>query len=400
MRLLRRYLRARARPARRERRAPHGDRPARPAAGRPCATRSRTPSARPRSGTRLALNVALDYSARDAIANAAAAWLGDDSPQRAAFGRLLALQGQRPGRDVDLLIRTGGEKRLSDFLLWECAYAELVFTGTHVAGLRRASTCAPPSPTSSSRERRFGGLPASRRNEFNRGRSMTDTTQRSVRRAGRYRATPRRRLHHRAPRPITPRSRCTRSLLVAGLAIATVLPNMFISNLIEEREQRQTGVRAEFTRNWGRSRPCYGPVLVIPYQAGERPRHLRADRAGEARSRRNAEPAGAPARPVPARLSTTRDSTCRARSWCRPKRGCAKSSPTRTGASSGTRRRSRSAPGARSPACGPSDNITVDGTPSAVAAVPRSVAPEHACKGAAHGAGERSARRSPARAFA
>jgi undecaprenyl diphosphate synthase len=30
--------------------------------------------------------------------------------------------------DVDLLIRTGGEKRLSDFLLWECAYAELVFT--------------------------------------------------------------------------------------------------------------------------------------------------------------------------------------------------------------------------------------------------------------------------------
>ena len=30
--------------------------------------------------------------------------------------------------DVDLLIRTGGEQRLSDFLLWECAYAELVFT--------------------------------------------------------------------------------------------------------------------------------------------------------------------------------------------------------------------------------------------------------------------------------
>ena len=31
-------------------------------------------------------------------------------------------------RDVDLLIRTGGEQRLSDFLLWECAYAELYFT--------------------------------------------------------------------------------------------------------------------------------------------------------------------------------------------------------------------------------------------------------------------------------
>jgi undecaprenyl diphosphate synthase len=32
------------------------------------------------------------------------------------------------GCDVDLLIRTGGEKRLSDFMLWECAYAELYFT--------------------------------------------------------------------------------------------------------------------------------------------------------------------------------------------------------------------------------------------------------------------------------
>jgi len=81
-------------------------------------------------GTRFALNVALDYSARTAVANAAATWLGDDSPQRSAFGRLLAHQGHGPGRDVDLLIRTGGEKRLSDFLLWEAAYAELHFTGT------------------------------------------------------------------------------------------------------------------------------------------------------------------------------------------------------------------------------------------------------------------------------
>jgi inner membrane protein len=60
-------------------------------------------------------------------------------------------------------------------------------------------------------------------------------------------------------------------LLVAGLAIATVLPNMFISNLIEEREQREAGVRAEFTRNWGPEQAVLGPVLVIPYQAGERP---------------------------------------------------------------------------------------------------------------------------------
>jgi undecaprenyl diphosphate synthase len=78
-------------------------------------------------GTRLALTVAIDYSGRDAIANAAAGWLGN-SPPRAAFSRLLAWQGQGTGRDVDLMIRTGGEKRLSDFLLWECAYAELLFT--------------------------------------------------------------------------------------------------------------------------------------------------------------------------------------------------------------------------------------------------------------------------------
>jgi undecaprenyl diphosphate synthase len=41
-------------------------------------------------GARLVLNVAIDYSARDAIANAAASWLGDDSPQRATFTRMLA----------------------------------------------------------------------------------------------------------------------------------------------------------------------------------------------------------------------------------------------------------------------------------------------------------------------
>jgi undecaprenyl diphosphate synthase len=109
------------------------------------------------AGTRLSLNVAIDYSARDAIADAAAAWLGDDSASRAAFGRLLALQGHGTGRDVDLLIRTGGEKRLSDFLLWECAYAELFFTETmwpdFGAELLRAAIL-----DFRSRERRFGGL--------------------------------------------------------------------------------------------------------------------------------------------------------------------------------------------------------------------------------------------------
>ena len=100
---------------------------------------------------------AFDYSARAAIANAAAGWLADDSPSRDAFRRLLGWQGGGNGADVDLLIRSGGEKRLSDFLLWECAYAELHFTDRlwpdfAEADLRTAIAAF------HTRERRFGGL--------------------------------------------------------------------------------------------------------------------------------------------------------------------------------------------------------------------------------------------------
>ena len=76
--------------------------------------------------------------------------------------------------------------------------------------------------------------------------------------------------------PRAPRDYTTLSLykiaLIAGLAIATVVPNMFISNLIEEREQRQEGVKREFSRNWGPEQNLYSPTLVIPYQVGDRPR--------------------------------------------------------------------------------------------------------------------------------
>ncbi len=72
------------------------------------------------SGTRLWLRMAVDYSARDAIL-AAARMVKDLS--RDSLTQFL-------GPPVDLLIRTGGERRLSDFLLWESAYAELVFTRT------------------------------------------------------------------------------------------------------------------------------------------------------------------------------------------------------------------------------------------------------------------------------
>lgn len=65
--------------------------------------------------TGLHLRVAIDYSARDAILAAAAA--GPD-----------AIAAELGTEDVDFLIRTGGDQRLSDFMLWECAQAELYFT--------------------------------------------------------------------------------------------------------------------------------------------------------------------------------------------------------------------------------------------------------------------------------
>jgi len=78
-------------------------------------------------GTRLNLRIAIDYSSRDAIIDTALRSCTGPAPSRDAFGRMLAPGGA--GTDVDLLIRSGGEKRLSDFLLWECAYAELLFLG-------------------------------------------------------------------------------------------------------------------------------------------------------------------------------------------------------------------------------------------------------------------------------
>ena len=63
-----------------------------------------------------------------------------------------------PVRDVDLLIRTGGEQRLSDFLLWECAYAELVFSPTMWPDFGEADLLQAIRDFET-RERRFGRVP-------------------------------------------------------------------------------------------------------------------------------------------------------------------------------------------------------------------------------------------------
>jgi len=98
----------------------------------------------------LHLRIALDYSARDRIVEAARQFGPDGS--REDFARLMGAE------DVDLLIRTGGEQRLSDFLLWECAYAEFVFTPTMWPDFNAAAIQASLDEFRS-RERRFGAVP-------------------------------------------------------------------------------------------------------------------------------------------------------------------------------------------------------------------------------------------------
>lgn len=89
----------------------------------------RTAEDRTRHGTRLSLNICFNYSGRAEIVDAARALLAaaadPNAIDEAHFGEHLYTAGQP---DVDLLIRTGGDQRTSNFLLWQAAYAELIFS--------------------------------------------------------------------------------------------------------------------------------------------------------------------------------------------------------------------------------------------------------------------------------
>ena len=130
-------------------------------------------------GRTLHLRIAVDYSARDAILRAADA-LAAGAPARSAaptepamvtelaaptdrerFSAALATACTSGvvAPDVDLLVRTGGEQRLSDFLLWECAYAELHFTPRLWPDFTAADLDAAVRDFRS-RDRRFGRISA------------------------------------------------------------------------------------------------------------------------------------------------------------------------------------------------------------------------------------------------
>src|SRR6201981_3813678 len=113
------------------------------------------------TGRALELRIALDYSARDAILRAACWMVSSLEVTEREFSRRLGdvTHAGGPASDVDLLIRTGGEKRLSDFLLWECAYAELLFTDRMWPDFEAADLDAAIQEFSC-RDRRFGGVQA------------------------------------------------------------------------------------------------------------------------------------------------------------------------------------------------------------------------------------------------
>ena len=131
-----------------------------------------------RGGGRLALRLAVDYSARWALCQAAGALAHAAGASAAGAPPADAASGAAPTADafeaalaaalhpdgapapaVDLVLRTGGEQRLSDFLLWESAYAELLFLDTPWPDVTGA-TLADAVGAFRQRQRRFGGLAA------------------------------------------------------------------------------------------------------------------------------------------------------------------------------------------------------------------------------------------------
>jgi undecaprenyl diphosphate synthase len=113
--------------------------------------------------TDMRLRIAVDYSAQHSLIDVCRRLRSEDDIDRSRFAETLAEVDHvaLPAPEVDLLIRTGGEKRLSDFMLWECAYAELYFVDSLWPDFdERAFDEA--LQEYARRDRRFGAIDASR----------------------------------------------------------------------------------------------------------------------------------------------------------------------------------------------------------------------------------------------
>jgi undecaprenyl diphosphate synthase len=116
------------------------------------------------AGSGMLLRIAVDYSSQHSIMQAARRAKGDADLTTADFQRLLHEVDHcaYPASEVDLLIRTGNERRLSDFLLWECAFAELHFSDCFWPDFDEQRFNGALEDYSG-RQRRFGGLAAETR---------------------------------------------------------------------------------------------------------------------------------------------------------------------------------------------------------------------------------------------
>ena len=109
-----------------------------------------------RGGTRMALNIAFNYSGRSEIVDAVRALIAAGVEPRVVDEERLAEHLYTAGQpDADLIIRTGGEQRTSNFLLWQSAYAELVFCPTLWPDFREADLDAAIAEFTL-RQRRYG----------------------------------------------------------------------------------------------------------------------------------------------------------------------------------------------------------------------------------------------------
>ena len=117
-----------------------------------------------RGNVRLDLTVAFNYGSRQEIANAAQRLAREvaEGKRDPSSIDIAAISGYLDTSDVpdpDLIIRTSGEQRLSNFLMWQAAYSELVFVPVHWPDFDKAAL-EEAIAEYAKRERRFGGLAA------------------------------------------------------------------------------------------------------------------------------------------------------------------------------------------------------------------------------------------------